>query len=1421
MVIKNKTKDDMLIQVNSFLESISQKWEISEKTRDNILSLLDWEQWFLSWLKKRLWLDLDLYDKKELNKKLSKILKNEASFDIIWQEYISKMKKDRLDKLYLTKAKKRFEPHKTLNKDINDKIISFIRDLLKSKSEEDLNKLGIILDSSLWKNSKFEENWIYFVWDVFPDIVKNLSIDELNILLRFEDQNRVFLSEINQIKTSNWDIIKIFRLILDNFNLKKIFDLDKNYNHFKNQDMRSYDTIKSNISLLKNKWYDIENILPKNIVKKDLSKYINILNESNIIENRENSLNIISDFDLYNINTLLSRRPTTHYEWNWDYTSTIVEMEWWDWNNDKITEDFINSIFGYVDEHSLIFLKKLRTSYWTDNWQKNINFAKNEWVIKSNKIFSFEELYGDRAEQNEIIARLKTVSNKSIAVFFEKLKNLWMETLEQRKKILKIILIFWGKLEVNIDKINILIDNMCIDNIDIITDIYDKHSDAKLYEVFSKTKIENLKYIVENITKNIDDLKELKGLGYANPENLKTIVDNVSKNKADLLDMEKILESANTENLKIIVDNVSTDPNDLIKLEHILWQSQTENLQYIVNNVSKNVEDLIKLQKVLQFSNPENLKTMIEVWEDDPNRLVELTDILTRVSRFRTKFLAVVYNFLKENLDKELDITEYLVSIFLTNNVKEIETFIKNIENNDKWFYFWYFVEATKLWIEIKNNPVNKENFLDYIQDDNCVIFEFEKDMWSINSWIDRPFTKNRFLKNQDRLEYLNPEKIETFRKFGTVIWLWIMEWTENIEKLRWFYDYMFKNISLDKSRSSILQLWEVLNLVLREEKYDLLDEAVYWEEKIWLLFKSFVEEHKISDKWRTILSLMITREINSSFAIHKNKEWESEVDSVDLKVILMWVFEKLKMYKKIIDKYKNTPIKTSVWMEYEVTQWIVDGYKEITKSDYVNDIKILSEYVWIGEWNDAKYEIATKPTDNPYLLLLELELLEDLDFLDINFKREDYKKWSRSLHITLGWEYGVKYDKNANFIQNILVASNFWWINMGEEVSKINNYSNIRDKGSDCEALFDNKKTECTEYRSLSIDKAEPFGRLLISIFNLNMAKQLVDKYIWKQKEELKNIDNYPDFRKEVEIINKNNKENIVNIWENDMKIIYEFLRLKFDIYKIIENHNNNFIKDEILLWNDELLDVESTTDLLDFMRFWNSTWIYVAKLHTIFSDVNNLKLFIGKEIRNETEFRDLLEENNIKTEGVNRSWIYMYYKKRLEKPLMKILKNKYISENLAQYLNTNFKEIENKAENSERLKKDYKSMSKEDFMNYISIDKEDFERYIEPDFINKFTRINNFFLKKDTINAFNSLATTIEGWEKIQNNFALESTIFEKVERWLVERMWPNEIQKSSDNMITKAIQKRILEFNNNIQGVLKKENPAIMINNSKSAA
>ena len=99
-----------------------------------------------------------------------------------------------------------------------------------------------------------------------------------------------------------------------------------------------------------------------------------------------------------------------------------------------------------------------------------------------------------------------------------------------------------------------------------------------------------------------------------------------------------------------------------------------------------------------------------------------------------------------------------------------------------------------------------------------------------------------------------------------------------------------------------------------------------------------------------------------------------------------------------------------------------------------------------------------------------------------------------------MGWEYGIIYDKNANFIQNILNVSNLWWINLWEDVQKINNYSNIRDKGTDCETLFWEKKTVCTEYRALDINKAEQVERVLLSIFNLNTAKQVIDKYINKE---------------------------------------------------------------------------------------------------------------------------------------------------------------------------------------------------------------------------------------------------------------------------------------------------------------------------------
>jgi hypothetical protein len=68
----------------------------------------------------------------------------------------------------------------------------------------------------------------------------------------------------------------------------------------------------------------------------------------------------------------------------------------------------------------------------------------------------------------------------------------------------------------------------------------------------------------------------------------------------------------------------------------------------------------------------------------------------------------------------------------------------------------------------------------------------------------------------------------------------------------------------------------------------------------------------------------MITREINSSFSIRKDKE-TTRIESVDIKKILLSVFEKFEKYKKIIDQYDKIPIETSIGVEYEVTNSIAE----------------------------------------------------------------------------------------------------------------------------------------------------------------------------------------------------------------------------------------------------------------------------------------------------------------------------------------------------------------------------------------------------------------------------------------------------------------------------------------------------------------
>lgn len=474
--------------------------------------------------------------------------------------------------------------------------------------------------------------------------------------------------------------------------------------------------------------------------------------------------------------------------------------------------------------------------------------------------------------------------------------------------------------------------------------------------------------------------------------------------------------------------------------------------------------------------------------------------------------------------------------------------------------------------VDVKNIeglPINKENFCDYLGENEALI-EIEKDRGLITEPI--PWTKEWFQEDEKRFSYLNKDIVQTFKKFGTNIALAILSGTENSEKLSEFYATSVDRITRESERSTVLQLGEIFSLVISKGNFEMLDQLVDSEVPIGETFKNFVNENEISEKGKTILTLLIAREINTAYYAKTEN---------NIKAILESVYEKLNKYNSVIDLYRkeNIPegLRTSIGMEYEVTTSIAEGYKKRTASDYKKDIEILSCYSGIAKGNDAIHEIATRPTDNPYLVLLEMKLLNDLDFVDLNFEHTfsdtDYERGSRSFHISLGGEYGIKKDAYADFIQNVIVAADLGGINAGKLVSQINRQSNIRAKGNDCDKVF-TEKTEVTEFRSLSIDRAEPFERCVVSIFNLNMAKQALDKYTAITPEmieleflsdELENIEVFKTFCNSRELVRSEIKDQ--KIWE----MIYNFVKMQKKILSEAKDHNDNFIENETITEDSE----------------------------------------------------------------------------------------------------------------------------------------------------------------------------------------------------------------------------------------------------------
>lgn len=369
-----------------------------------------------------------------------------------------------------------------------------------------------------------------------------------------------------------------------------------------------------------------------------------------------------------------------------------------------------------------------------------------------------------------------------------------------------------------------------------------------------------------------------------------------------------------------------------------------------------------------------------------------------------------------------------------------------------------------------------------------------------LNYFINKDFSSTNisnflnYLKKNDNLEMVNNFK-ESFSKLGKDQRLVCRKALLDCDFLdvsesKQFYQEITSSSS-DNVRTQIINSIDIIGSMLSnrnnvEQLGQFLDKPRSEDVENLKDISDFIEKYSKENKGRSVAVMLFAREY---------------LPDRPLEEVIERVSYNLRKYGEIIENnsYKNIPdgFRASIGMEYEITSSTAKGYEELTsQASLKEDIAKISQAARIGSGRDAVHEIATKPTDNPYLMLLEMKLLHDIEYIDLNFDRsENYQKGARGFHLTIGGEKGLSVDQETNFLQNALLAASWGGVQSGETGHKVNGGRGVSLRGRDANmsnniAFFD-KKTNSVELRSLSIDKEETLQRAVTTAFNGAIAIQ------------------------------------------------------------------------------------------------------------------------------------------------------------------------------------------------------------------------------------------------------------------------------------------------------------------------------------------
>ncbi len=310
-----------------------------------------------------------------------------------------------------------------------------------------------------------------------------------------------------------------------------------------------------------------------------------------------------------------------------------------------------------------------------------------------------------------------------------------------------------------------------------------------------------------------------------------------------------------------------------------------------------------------------------------------------------------------------------------------------------------------------------------------------------------------------------------------------------------------------------------------------------------------------------------LPEEIQKTIEIYKNKYGEKGKNLTAL-AIAAYGLEKpkkfisqMEKFEKILDLYKpeNIPegAHVSMGFEYEVTSSIAEEYNNGSALGYKNDILLASNSSNIGIGRDALHEIASKPTYNPYMIMAEMKLLQDAEFLDLN--HEKYPKSARGHHLSLVGESGLRVNEDMYFLNNVMTMAQLTGVTTGKNISYT---KDIHTKSFE---YFEDTKEQGSrvELKGMSPDGVEIFEKTIITSHNAGIATQVCNKYI-NNVLDFNNIsipNSSDDFEKEFL-----NSGYITKPFETkkERDIAYNWIKFKKDTVDSIKEHNESFVSSE-----------------------------------------------------------------------------------------------------------------------------------------------------------------------------------------------------------------------------------------------------------------